>query len=53
VSNLGSLVPAGEGDCSNSFSLSATIIRDIEEARESIGVNSGLALNLETTLLVF
>lgn len=31
--NLGNWVPVSEGGCSNSFNLSATVIRDIEEAR--------------------
>lgn len=51
--NLGSLVPVTEGGCSNSVNLSATIIRDIEEARESIEIKSGLVLmNWDTMLLV-
>lgn len=54
VSALGSLIPVAEGGCSNSFNLSATIIRDIEEARESIEIKSELVLiNWETILLVF
>jgi hypothetical protein len=52
--NLGKWLPVAEGGCSSSFNLSATVIRDIEEARESIEIKSGLAwMNWETILLVF
>lgn len=55
ASDLGSWVPpVGEGDRSNSFNLSATIVKDVEDARESIDISSGLVLmNWETILLVF
>lgn len=54
VSNFGIGVPEGEGGRNSSFNLSATIIRDMEDAKESIDISSGLVLmNWETILLVF
>jgi hypothetical protein len=54
VSKDGSLAPLPGGGRNSSFNFSDTIIRDIDEAKESSEINSGfVSMNWATILLPF